>query len=352
MNLRGAAAVGALAVTAAGSTVAPATPRRGLTAGLISVTGPVGDTLAAVTPAFTLRSAGFAANELPITLTLQVSARVDFLGPLLVDTSTVADSATITPGRALPDRTPVYWRARAVTALADTVVTDVVGPRISATWLRLIDPNAPNGTTVDSRRPTFTWRSAPVATPPGPWSYDLTITGPSPQPPIVIRQLPDSTFTPAFDLESNTPYRWSVTARLATGDSARVTSLASFVIVDANSPLVTLLYQNFPNPFPSATSATTCIWFDLNVASRVRLDIFDLRGNHVKTVFPTSAATDALPPGRYGRAVTTGSGAGCDPAFSWDGTTATGRTVPSGVYLLRMRTPLAESFRKIVFLGR
>jgi hypothetical protein len=343
------AATAAVAVSLAAA-AAPAVHRaaRARTAGVITVTGPIGDPLADATPSFAIRTAGFLPAEQPLSLTLQVSARPDFSPPLLVDTTVAGDSATIVPRRALPDRIIVYWRARAVTATAESLFTDIGGPRTSATWLTLLSPNAPNGTTVDTRRPVFVWRSAGVSAPPGPWSYDLLISGG--QQPVTIRQLTDTSYIPAFDLETNTSYRWAVTARLATGDSTRSASLATFVIVNLNQPLVTLLYQNFPNPFPTPSSGTTCVWFDLQVTSHVRLDIFDLRGNHVRTLFPRSPATGDLPAGRYGRGV--GGLSGCDPTFAWDGTAEGGRVVPGGVYLIRLRTPLAESFKKIVFLGR
>jgi hypothetical protein len=114
------------------------------------------------------------------------------------------------------------------------------------------------------------------------------------------------------------------------------------------APAATLLYQNFPNPFPSATSVTTCVWFDLAEGGPTSLEVHDLRGNRVRRIFPAPGESAALPAGRYGRGP---GGAGCDGRFTWDGTGSDGRRVPSGVYLLRLRTTDDALVRKIVFTG-
>jgi len=116
-------------------------------------------------------------------------------------------------------------------------------------------------------------------------------------------------------------------------------------------PRVTLLYQNFPNPFPTAESATTCVWFDLRDAADVRLDVYDLRGNHVRSIVPAAEIGGAMPAGRYGRA-TPGAGSGCDPRFAWDARASDGRTVPAGVYLLRMRAGTIDMTRKMLYRGQ
>ena len=118
-------------------------------------------------------------------------------------------------------------------------------------------------------------------------------------------------------------------------------------------PRATLLYQNFPNPFPSDGILTTCVWFDLARASDVQIQVLDIRGNVVRTLVPSDGAAGQLPAGRYGRG--TGdvpNGFGCDGRFIWDGTAADGRLVPTGVYLLRLRADGADRVRRMLFLGR
>ena len=152
-------------------------------------------------------------------------------------------------------------------------------------------------------------------------------------------------------LETNTSYLWTVTARLSTGDSIRVQSFSTFVILSANSPFATVLYQNFPDPFPNARVSTTCIWFDLKNQSNVRIDILDLRGNHVARITPGRGLGPTYPPGRYGRAAV-GSDSGCDDRLTWDGRDDTGRTVWPGVYLVRFVGDGVTSTKKLLFKGK
>jgi hypothetical protein len=132
--------------------------------------------------------------------------------------------------------------------------------------------------------------------------------------------------------------------------------LLSPAIADAQvdePPRTTTLYQNFPNPFPAAGSLTTCVWFDLARTSDVQVQVLDIRGNVVRTLIPSAAVAGRQPAGRYGRA--TGNvpdGFGCDERFTWDGAASDGRTVPAGVYLLRMRADGTEVTRRMLFLGR
>jgi hypothetical protein len=119
---------------------------------------------------------------------------------------------------------------------------------------------------------------------------------------------------------------------------------------DTGRPAVTLLYQNFPNPFPSAESRTTCIWFDLNKVASVSLTIHDARGHLVRRLLPNASSPQFLQPGRYGRATPTAD-QGCDPQLSWDGRADDGSTVPRGVYLIRLRVGGEQSIKKAVFQG-
>jgi len=320
----------------------------------VVVTGPSGfDSLRNITPTFVIRAEEFGAQEQPLTLRLQIGTNAQFLGPLLVDTSVTTTDATITLGRPLPELTPVFWRAVAKTGRGDSVLSETVGPRVVAKWLRLVTPNSLGGLTLNERRPRFIWSSAAVATPVGPWTYTFELFTASGSTPVIrAAGLTDTIFTPVFDLESNTSYRWAVTAQLSSGEQSRVTSFASFVVVDFSRPVATLLFQNFPNPFPSSSTTTTCIWFDLRELSTVSLEIFDIRGNLVRTIVPSAEVSSILPAGRYGRAVDAAQDSGCDQRFSWDGVGANGRTAPAGVYLARLMVGSSMIFRKMVFRGR
>jgi hypothetical protein len=318
---------------------------------LVAVQGPIGDPLLSAIPLFIIRAADLDALDRPAILTLQVSERSDFAGALLFERSVQGDSARISTDRPLPEGRSIFWRARLHTARGEDFFSTADGPRSTATWLRLISPNPTLGGTLESPRPQFVWSAAGVPFPPGPWHFFLSVENLGSRRSINFGPLVDSTFLLPVDLETNTSYRWSVTAALATGDTTTVRSPSSFVIADQSAPKVTLLYQNFPNPFPTATATSTCIWFDLHRPSHVRLTIHDIRGAAVRTLIPNQVVSGDLPPGRFGRGAP-GTTEGCDPELIWDGRADDGRLVPTGVYLLRLKTETYEAFKKILFRGR
>lgn len=332
-------------LAAAAATTSPA-GHRPTTAELIMPTA--AETLATITPTFIVRATDVAPVDRPLTLGLQIATTPGFIAPMLVDTSVAGDSASIAPTRPLPNGARVHVRGT-VQTFPGALLISPPETRVVPPWLVLVAPNEPNGSTLETRRPLFTWRSAAVVNPPGPWRYDVEIRNVGTGRLTVFTNLLDTTFIPPLPLEFNTSYRWSVTARLASGDQLRVTSQSSFVILDPAVPLTTLLYQNFPNPFPSATSDVTCVWFDLAVDGVVRLEIADLRGRPVRTLIPAGGSSGFFSAGRHGRS--TGGGAGCNGTIQWDGRAADGGFVPPGVYLVRLRAPGVDDIKRVVFRG-
>jgi hypothetical protein len=344
-------AVAAVALWTAGALPAGIVAPSALAAQTVEVLGPPDDTLTTLTPSFTIAATGFTPAQQPVVLRLLIGGDAQFTAAI-VDTTLTGDTAVVMLPRPLPDGAVVFWRAIARGSDGTMVTSMVTGPRFVPRWLELLDPNVPTGVTLTTPRPTFLWSSAPIDAPPGPWTYAFELLGSStPVPVFTATGLMDTTFTPAFDLDLNTSYRWRVSARLASGDSIRVSSAASFVIVDPGRPVATLLYQNFPNPFPRGANSSTCVWFDLREGAIVRLEIFDIRANLVRRLVPSSTVATTLPAGRYGRAVQSGAG-GCDPRFAWDGTAGDGRFVAPGVYLLRLTANGRPLTKKIVFRGR
>lgn len=121
----------------------------------------------------------------------------------------------------------------------------------------------------------------------------------------------------------------------------------SFVI-----PPINLLYQNFPNPFPSTASPVTCIWFDLAQRSEgVTLAVYDVRGRLVRTIVPSASVSSKLEAGYYGRSANGPMAGGCDPRFTWDGRGSDGVAVPPGVYLVRLHVDDAWQTKKIIYRG-
>lgn len=325
---------------------------RTLRAQAVTIDVPSGTTLGTLTPTIQTRALGFA-GQLPLLVTLQVSITAD-IGSLYID-STFASNDTvmsIVPSRPFPSEAQVWWRVRVRGANGLTFDSNIVGPRTVPPWLSLVTPNSPNGNSFDIRRPQFVWRAAPVAPSLGPWVFDVEVTS-NGRAELSVAGLRDTTFRSSVDLQANTSYRWNVRGTLRGGTTTRVNSLGSFVITDPPLPTTTLLYQNFPNPFPSPIAFATCFWFDVGApGARVSLEVRDLRGNLVRTIIPGAGESGTFEPGRYGRGAP-GASSNCDNRFVWDGTATDGRTVAPGVYLARFSANNGPpTFRRIVFRGR
>jgi hypothetical protein len=319
----------------------------------VTIDGPTGNPLSVAAPVFTVRAQNFLAIDLPIRMQIQLATDANFsTGAMLADTIVDGTVATVAIPRLLPVGVPLYWRAVALTARVGVFPSVTVGPRFAGSHLTLVSPNNPVGQSLTTRFPTFTWRASTVPAPLPQWEFELTVEAAPLSAPVVVARTPELSFTAIEPLEANASYRWRLLARFpATGEELVVTSAASFVIRAEDAPLATLLYQNFPNPFPSAIVDRTCLWFDLASAGRVELDILDLRGQPVRRILPSARNPAPLPPGRYGRPAS-GAPGGCDEDFTWDGRTDDGRTVPPGIYMVRFRADGKQELRRIVFRGR
>lgn len=319
----------------------------------VTVTGPASNPILNGLATFSIQTANFTAADLPLRLELQVSVTPTFDGPLFADTTVNGPNATITVPRLLPGSGLLYWRAIALTARAGSVPSAITGPRTAPTHLRLLSPNNPAGQSLTTRRPTFVWHASAIPAAFGGWEFELRVEETATGRLVFPATTNDTTITLASDLEANTSYRWRVKARLrATGDSVEVLSAGSFVVLSDASPLTTLMLTPFPTPFPSASSARTCVWFDVRDDGNVKLDVSDVRGLPVKVIVPGPGTSGYLQAGRYGRPFP-GATSGCDDRFSWDGTDAAGRAVPEGIYVIRLQVGGRVIGRKLVyFRGR
>jgi hypothetical protein len=319
----------------------------------VTTAGPATNPIRDGTPRFTITTEGFGAADLPLQLRLQVSLTSDFAGPFWADTTVGGSDATIVIPRLLPQQANVWWRTVVRTARGTSVVENASGPLRSSPWVVLISPNNLNGTTVTSTRPVFTWSAVRLHQPVAPWRFNVQISRSS-DGLVVLNSTQfdmDTTFTPPTPLESNTSYRWAVSAVAGTGDSVRVVNASSFVISSPNAPIATVLFQPFPTPFPTERLSATCIWFDLRRQSDITLEVLDLRGNRVARILPGRGLGGTLPPGRYGR-VAFGSDSGCDERLSWNGTDDAGRLVKPGVYLVKFTGDGEQTIKKVLFKGR
>jgi subtilisin family serine protease len=315
----------------------------------IVVTNPEDTLLKAVTPTFVWNVPGVPPLARPLSYRLRIATDTTFS---FVALDTVIPDTVFTWAETLrPDERFVF----AISVMSVDSVSFTTLPSdefIVPDWATLLTLNDPEGTTTRELRPLFEWSSPMVVAPPGPFVYDVAIyREDNGQLELEQSGLTETEYRPPRDLEFNTPYHWEVVSHLE-GDSTITRSEGTFIIIDDSVPSVTLLFQNFPNPFPSPTTGgrTTCIWFDLATEGATTVDILDIRGHVVRNLVPGESFPAILVPGRYGRPANGVSGS-CDPDLEWDGTAADGSQVPQGVYVVRLNAPDGNQFKRIVFMG-
>ncbi|HYU28818.1 MAG TPA: S8 family serine peptidase [Gemmatimonadales bacterium] len=315
----------------------------------LNALAPVVSPLTTITPTFSWDAGTLSGST--VTYRLRIARDSSFANVVLDTALGTALSFDLT--RPLKGAS-IFWRVDGRADTGDTASTPRVGPLLVPPWAVLTSLSAPGGAVTDSAQPTFTWDPVAVSSPPGPFTYDLQVQR------IVtglfdfgIAGLRDTSFTLPQPLERNTAYRWILVVH-AGSDTSMIRSQGSFLVVDGGMPTSTLLYQNFPNPFPAAGRDSTCLWFDVATTGMVELDILDLRGNHVRHFIPGPDFPAILPAGRYGRGSSGGGGGGgiCDPRLMWDGRADDGHPLPAGVYLAKLKAPGLLVFKRIVFRGR
>jgi hypothetical protein len=286
---------------------------------------------------------------LPVTFQLELAGDPQFQEVLVRDS--VVGTFARRPGVPLPARTRLFWRVTARSVQGVLTATAAQGPFDVPSWVALDVLSDGGGTQVEDPMPEFSWTPVDLPPPAGPFAFDLQIL--SDRTGEVLRSHEDlryDRFRPEEPLPFNVPLRWRVIARARTGQADTVTSAGPFVVTGEGNPPVTILYQNFPNPFPNPETGTwlTRIWFDLASTSTVDLAVYDLRGRLVRRLIPgPGCAPVELPPGLYGR--DEGGDSGPCVILSWDGKGEGGRAVSPGVYLLRLRAGRVEEIRRMVY---
>jgi hypothetical protein len=309
--------------------------------------GPLPPTLVSITPVFSWTVGSIPGFAQPVNYRLRI-ARDSSLTPVALDT--VLTTPLVALPRPLQPGAPLFWQVDATSATGLTASTGPVGPITVPAWARLNVLADSAGSTTSEVQPTFRWSPAAVASPPGPFTYDFFVRRTNTTvPQFSASGLTDTTYQLAGPLERDAAYRWGLVVRAGT-DSAVITSPAPFLVLDAATPPATLLYQNFPNPFPTPASPATCIWFDLAQPGEITLEILNLRGGVVRRLIPGSDFPAFLPAGRYGRG-NTGTGL-CDPRLTWDGRADDGAWLPAGVYLYKLKFGGVIQFKRIVYGGR
>jgi len=147
---------------------------------------------------------------------------------------------------------------------------------------------------------------------------------------VMLQQTTSTSFSETITLEGH--YKYYVCALYLNTEGAPSNTMAfSFPWVDASDQptpgLVTRLNHNYPNPF----NPSTTISFDLAQAGEVKLRIFNVKGQLVKTL-----ANGNFTPGNH-KAV-------------WDGKDTNNRNVASGVYFYRLETKGFTQTRKMLMI--
>jgi len=92
-------------------------------------------------------------------------------------------------------------------------------------------------------------------------------------------------------------------------------------------PYSMALEQNYPNPF----NPTTQISFSVNQQSEVSLDVFNVLGQKVKSLY-----SGTIPAGDY--------------TVEWDGTANNGKSVASGIYFYKLAASDQQEIKKMVLV--
>jgi len=138
-----------------------------------------------------------------------------------------------------------------------------------------------------------------------------------------------------YTMDDNIPeadiYRYAVIANFPNNQSEAAISpeyyIEPFSSAGIELPLVTALYGNYPNPF----NPETTIKFSIKEESDVKMSIFNMKGQKVKTV-----KLEMLPVGQH--------------SIVWQGKDNSGKSVASGVYFYKMETKNYKSTKKMILL--
>jgi hypothetical protein len=141
------------------------------------------------------------------------------------------------------------------------------------------------------------------------------------------------TTTALFYADLNVPtgdYTYHVTAIYSDTYESAASNQVTVQHTDAPTPLVptvTALSGNYPNPFNPSTD----VKFSLKEAADVQIDIFNIKGEKVKTL-----VNDHMEAAYH--------------SVTWNGNDDQGRTVGSGIYFYKMRAGKYTSTKKMILM--
>jgi len=180
----------------------------------------------------------------------------------------------------------------------------------------------------------FTWNSCPSLVPIT--GYDFTLKGGNVE--VTFEDIADTTI--GIDLPQYVQFtgpvevEWTVSASYKPWTFVPVNGRGNFTVdfpTDASDPddpglpVAFALEQNYPNPFNPSTE----ISFVLPRAERVTLEIFNITGQRVATVLTADLAAG-------------------EHVVTWDGTSAGGSLVASGVYFYKLQAGEYTATKKMI----
>lgn len=179
----------------------------------------------------------------------------------------------------------------------------------------------PDQTTLDTTSTLFVWRS--VADPDGdPVTYGVHIFNSGSQ--VVNEGIADTFLVvDPKTLTAGVTFRWTAIAE----DQDMTSASPDTFIFATTAPGAVSLKQNFPNPF----NPETTIRYELPANAVVSISIYNVLGQHVRTL-----VGGAQPAGFH--------------EVVWDGRNGSGSRVGSGVYLCKMSADGVVRTRKMIYL--
>jgi hypothetical protein len=216
-----------------------------------------------------------------------------------------------------------------ITALvSDGLLQDIVSATVTVTRTNLkpvINARVPaNVSTVSQNKSTL---FAVSATDPNgdPITYKWVVNN------TVIKSGTDTSYTVSFSDPHNTAKFITAVCTDPEGLADSTTWVFTITGIQSDKGVVPTAYalgQNYPNPF----NPTTTIEFDLPKSSSVTLEVFNVSGARMRSLLK-------------GESIAAGS-----HTMMWDGRDASGRVVPSGVYMYRITAGDFTAWHKMTLL--
>ncbi len=249
---------------------------------------------------------------------------------IIVDQSEIADSAYQFTG--VLGQEKYFWKVKPFNGAGEGEFSEVA--TFTTGFPKTSTLVAPEWRELDVPiRPTFFWNKAETAV-----SYRMQMGYTDPVRPAEAifdtTGITDTTFTYKTDLEGKKIYYWRIQGINQYGESVWSeswgfrTEIVSDVEEETSVPTQYNLAQNYPNPFNPSTN----IKFSVPELSNVRLEIFNILGEKVRTLINGQSYN----PGNFN--------------IVWNGRNDNGDMVPTGIYLYKMQTGKFNSVKKMLLI--